>query len=469
MEDRPDPVPGPARSLVEVRAAGVDRGAWHLMHGEPRLVRLAFGRAPARQPVLGRELAGVVAAVGEGVTDLAVGDEVVGTTPTGAYAELAVAAVDRLVRKPARWSFEEAAAVPLSGVTAMQAVHDVGGVRPGDRVLVVGASGGVGSFAVQLARHAGARVDAVCGVAKVDFVRGLGAELVVAHGPGADLPFEDGPQAPYDVVDRHRRRPAGPPAAPGAGAARHARHRRRRDRRRLARRHPAPARRVLSPLLRQRLRFFVGQRAGRRPRPARGARRGGRLRPGGRADLAAGRRRGRDRPPRRRAGPRQGRRHRLRVARRSLAPGRRAARCRRRRRSRATSHLGRHQRVAAYARTSARSACRWSVIAPKDTQDASWPSRSPTRSWISVLAGRGHRAAGVGHDQDPAYLEQRDAQHQRDQGSVGHAAAGVAQDLGVAGLEPDHPQRVDPGVHAGHDRDARMGDPVEAREREVLA
>jgi NADPH:quinone reductase-like Zn-dependent oxidoreductase len=200
MEDRADPVPGQGEVLVEVRAAGVDRGTWHVMHGQPRLMRLAFGLRRPKQPVLGRELAGVVVAVGEGVTDLAVGDEVLGTTSTGAYAELAVCAADRLVKKPARWSFEEAAAVPLSGLTAMQAVTDIGGVRPDDRVLVVGASGGVGTFAVQLARHAGARVDAVCGLAKVDLVRGLGAELVVAHGPGADLPFEDGPQAPYDVV-----------------------------------------------------------------------------------------------------------------------------------------------------------------------------------------------------------------------------------------------------------------------------
>lgn len=259
MEDRTDPVPGPGEVLVEVRAAGVDRGAWHLLHGEPRLVRLAFGVRRPKQPVLGRELAGVVAAVGDGVTELAVGDEVVGTSSHGAYAELAVTTVDRLVRKPARWSFEEAAATPLSGVTAMQAVHDVGGVRRGDRVLVIGASGGVGSFAVQLARHAGARVDAVCGMAKVDFVRGLGAELVVAHGPGADLPFEDGPQAPYDVViDIGGARPV------------------RRLRRVLAPRGTLVivggetggawlggiqrqlAASIVSPLLRQRLRFFVG-------------------------------------------------------------------------------------------------------------------------------------------------------------------------------------------------------------------
>jgi len=200
LEDRPDPVPGAGEVLLEVRAAGVDAGVWHLMRGEPRLVRLAFGLRRPKQPVLGRDVAGVVAAVGEGVTEPAVGDAVMGTTSGGAYAERAVAAVDRLVPKPSAWSFEEAAAVPISGITAMQAVHDVGGVRAGQRVLVVGASGGVGSLAVQLARQAGARVDAVCSAAKADFVRGLGAELVAAHGPGADLPFEDGPQAPYDVV-----------------------------------------------------------------------------------------------------------------------------------------------------------------------------------------------------------------------------------------------------------------------------
>ncbi len=259
LEDRPDPVPGTGEVLLDVRAAAVDAGVWHLMRAEPRLVRLAIVLRRPKQPVLGRDVSGVVAALGEGVTGPAVGDDVLGTAPDGAYAERVVTAADRLVHKPAAWTFEQAAAAPISGVTAMQAVHDVGGVRPGDRVLVVGASGGVGSFAVQFARHAGARVDAVCGHAKTDFVRGLGAELVVAHGPGADLPFEDGPRAPYDVVidiggarpvRRLRRvlKPRGTLVIVGGetggrwlggiqrqlGAA------------------------LLSPLVRQRLRFFVG-------------------------------------------------------------------------------------------------------------------------------------------------------------------------------------------------------------------
>lgn len=263
LEDLPDPVPGEGEVVLEVRAVGLERGLWHLMHGEPRLVRLGTGLRRPRRPVLGRELSGVVAALGEGVTDLAVGDEVLGTAPSGALAERVVTAADRLVRKPAAWTFEQAAAVPISGVTAMQAVDDVGGVRPGDRVLVIGASGGVGSFAVQLARHAGARVDAVCGLAKTDFVRGLGAELVVAHGPGADLPFEDGPQAPYDVVidiggarplRRLRRvmKPRGTLVIVGAETGG----------RWLGGMQRQVGASLLSPVVRQRFRFFIGSEKG---------------------------------------------------------------------------------------------------------------------------------------------------------------------------------------------------------------
>ncbi|MGZ5399075.1 MAG: NAD(P)-dependent alcohol dehydrogenase [Nocardioides sp.] len=200
LGERPDPVAGRGQVLVEVRAAGLDRGVWHLMHGEPRLVRLGIGVRRPRQPILGRDLAGVVVALGEGVTGLALGDEVLGTSAHGTLAELAPARVDRLVRKPSGWTFEEAAALPISGLTALQAVQDVGRIQPGQRVLVVGASGGVGSFAVQLARHAGADVDAVCGSDKNDLVRELGAELVTAYGEGADLPGEGAAGPRYDVV-----------------------------------------------------------------------------------------------------------------------------------------------------------------------------------------------------------------------------------------------------------------------------
>ena len=200
LAERPDPAAGRGEVLVEVRAAGLDRGVWHLMHGEPRLVRLGIGVRRPRQPILGRDLAGVVVALGEGVTELALGDEVMGTSAHGTLAELAPARVDRLVRKPAGWTFEQAAALPISGLTALQAVHDVGRIQPGHRVLVIGASGGVGSFTVQLARHAGAHVDAVCGPEKIDLVRGLGAQQVTAYGEGADLPGEDAAGPRYDVV-----------------------------------------------------------------------------------------------------------------------------------------------------------------------------------------------------------------------------------------------------------------------------
>lgn len=200
LAERPDPVAGRGQVLVEVRAAGLDRGVWHLMHGEPRLVRLGIGLRRPRQPILGRDLAGVVVALGEGVTDFALGDAVMGTSAHGTLAELVPVRVDRLVPKPAGWTFEQAAALPISGLTALQAVHDVGRIRPGQRVLVVGASGGVGSFTVQLARHAGAHVDAVCGPDKVDLVRGLGAEQVTTYGEGADLPGEGAAGPRYDVI-----------------------------------------------------------------------------------------------------------------------------------------------------------------------------------------------------------------------------------------------------------------------------
>jgi NADPH:quinone reductase-like Zn-dependent oxidoreductase len=173
--DRPAPAAGEV--LVEVRAAGLDRGTWHLMTGRPYAVRLAVGLRGPRRPVAGRDLAGVVAAVGPGVTRFAVGDEVYGTA-SGSFAEFVAARVDRLAAKPTRLTFAQAATVPISGGTALRALTDAGRVRAGQRVLVIGASGGVGSFAVQLAKAFGAEVDGVCGPAKADLVRSLGATEV---------------------------------------------------------------------------------------------------------------------------------------------------------------------------------------------------------------------------------------------------------------------------------------------------
>jgi NADPH:quinone reductase-like Zn-dependent oxidoreductase len=177
----PRPTPGAGEVLVEVRAAGLDRGVWHLMTGRPYVIRLmGYGLTAPRTPVPGMDLAGRVAAVGEGVTRFAVGDEVFGIG-RGSYAPYAVAPESKLAHKPVGLPWAEAAVLPVSGVAAQQAVHDVARVEPGQRVLVLGASGGVGGYAVQLARAAGAHVTGVARAAKADYVRELGAERVLDY------------------------------------------------------------------------------------------------------------------------------------------------------------------------------------------------------------------------------------------------------------------------------------------------
>jgi NADPH:quinone reductase-like Zn-dependent oxidoreductase len=173
------PTIGDNEVLVRVHAAGLDRGTWHLMTGQPYLLRLIFGLRRPKQPVLGRDVAGTVAAVGSAVTRFAVGDEVFGVAP-GSFAEYTVAREDKLVGKPAKLTFEQAAVVPVSATVALQAV-DAGRIQPGQRVLITGASGGVGSYAVQLAKALGAEVTGVCSTAKVDLVRSLGADHVVDY------------------------------------------------------------------------------------------------------------------------------------------------------------------------------------------------------------------------------------------------------------------------------------------------
>jgi len=174
------PEPGAGEVLVRVRSAGVDRGVWHLMAGEPYMARLALGLRRPRNRVLGRDVAGVVAKVGPGVTAFAAGDEVFGVGK-GTFAELAVSPVDKLVRLPDGVTHEQAAAVPISGVTALHAVREVGNVQPGQSVLVIGAAGGVGSYAVQIAKAFGAEVTGVCSPAKMDLVRSLGADRVIDY------------------------------------------------------------------------------------------------------------------------------------------------------------------------------------------------------------------------------------------------------------------------------------------------
>jgi NADPH:quinone reductase-like Zn-dependent oxidoreductase len=167
--------------LVRVHAASVDRGTWHIMAGLPYPIRLAgFGLRRPKYTNPGRSLAGTVEAVGAAVTGFAVGEAVFGVGDA-TFAEYARARPDKLAAKPANLTFDQAAAVPVSGLTALQAVRDHGRIQAGDQVLVIGASGGVGSFAVQIAKALGAEVTGVCSTAKVDSVRALGADHVIDY------------------------------------------------------------------------------------------------------------------------------------------------------------------------------------------------------------------------------------------------------------------------------------------------
>jgi NADPH:quinone reductase-like Zn-dependent oxidoreductase len=166
--------------LVRVYAAGMDRGTWHLMAGQPYVLRLALGLRKPKNPVPGLDLAGTVVAVGSAVTRFSPGEEVFGTGH-GSFAEYTVAPEDQLALKPANLSFEQAAVVPVSGLTALQALTDVGRLQTGQRVLIIGASGGVGSYAVQLAKALGAEVTGVSSPAKLDLVRSLGADHVIDY------------------------------------------------------------------------------------------------------------------------------------------------------------------------------------------------------------------------------------------------------------------------------------------------
>lgn len=167
--------------LVRVHASSVSIGDWFWLSGTPRIMRLASGIVRPRDPILGRDVTGVIEAVGSDVTTLHPGDEVYGEVPFGAHAEYVAAAADLLVPKPANLGFAEAAAVPIAGVTALQGLRDKGRIEPGQRVLVNGASGAVGTFAVQLASHFGAHATAVCSADSAELVRSLGADAVIDY------------------------------------------------------------------------------------------------------------------------------------------------------------------------------------------------------------------------------------------------------------------------------------------------
>ena len=190
------PTIGDGEILVRVHAASLDRGTWHIMTGLPYPIRLAgFGLRKPKYLNPGRSLAGTVEAVGAGVTGFSLGDDVYGIGD-GSFAQYARARANKLAPKPVNLSFEQAAAVPISALTALQAVRDHGRVHAGERVLVVGASGGVGTFAVQIAKAFGAEVTGVCSTKKVEMVRSIGADHVVDY-TREDI-ASDGQR--YDVV-----------------------------------------------------------------------------------------------------------------------------------------------------------------------------------------------------------------------------------------------------------------------------
>ena len=177
------PVPNDNEVLVQVRAAGLHRGDWHVMSGLPYLIRLVvpdLGLRKPKIPVRGMDLAGRVEAIGPNVTRFQPGDEVFGWAD-GAFAEYAAAPQDQLAPKPANLSFEQAAAVPTSGFAALQGLRDSGEVQPGQQVLIIGAAGAVGLFAVQLAKTFGAQVTGVASTTQLELVRSVGADEVIDY------------------------------------------------------------------------------------------------------------------------------------------------------------------------------------------------------------------------------------------------------------------------------------------------
>ena len=173
LAELPRPTVGDDRVLISVRAAGLDRGTEHLLTGKPYAMRLGAGMRRPKNPIPGRDVAGTVVQVGAKVTRFSAGDEVYGVAP-GSFAEYAVTAENKVAVKPSNLSFAQAAVVPISAGTALQALNDAGRLEAGQSVLVTGASGGVGSYAIQLARILGAEVTGVCSTSKIDYVTSAG-------------------------------------------------------------------------------------------------------------------------------------------------------------------------------------------------------------------------------------------------------------------------------------------------------
>ena len=182
IRDVKKPTPNDDQVLVKVRAASLNPLDWHFMEGTPYIMRaLGTGLRKPKDPRLGVDLAGEVEAVGKSVTQFKPGDEVFGTGHGAAFAEYVCAGKTKLVLKPANLTFEQAASVPIAAITALQALRDKGQIQPGQKVLINGASGGVGTFAVQIAKSFGAEVTGVCSTRNVDMVRSIGADHVIDY------------------------------------------------------------------------------------------------------------------------------------------------------------------------------------------------------------------------------------------------------------------------------------------------
>jgi NADPH:quinone reductase-like Zn-dependent oxidoreductase len=174
-------VPSATQVLIRVHAASVNPLDWHIIRGVPYVLRMQAGLRKPDDPRIGADMAGVVEAVGGAVTRFKAGDEVFGVAEDGAFAEYAVAAENKLALKPANITFEQAAAVPVAAITALQALRDKGQIRAGQKVLINGASGGVGTFAVQIAKSFGAEVTGVCSTRNLELVRSIGADHVIDY------------------------------------------------------------------------------------------------------------------------------------------------------------------------------------------------------------------------------------------------------------------------------------------------
>jgi NADPH:quinone reductase-like Zn-dependent oxidoreductase len=197
LKDIEKPTPKDDEVLIKVQAASVNAADWHLMRGKPIMARVAFGLFKPKNQRLGADVAGVVETVGRNVTQFRPGDEVfsdISACGWGSFAEYVCAREDMVVLKPTNLSMQEAAAVPLAAITALQGLRDKGQIQPGQKVLINGASGGVGAFAVQIAKAFGADVTAVCSTSKIDMVRSLGADRVI------DYTKEDFTGQLYDLI-----------------------------------------------------------------------------------------------------------------------------------------------------------------------------------------------------------------------------------------------------------------------------